>query len=123
MNKALLIGRVGKEPEVKTLESGTKVAKCTLATSHRKDLPADWHNLVFFGKVADIAEKFIAKGDRIHVEGRIQTRSYESGGEKKYITEIVVSNIELLGKTEKLPTPEDYKKDHQGVEEKDDLPF
>lgn len=106
LNRATLIGNVGKDPEVRYLETPEhpKVAQFTLATAERykaKDGSAreqtEWHNIVAWRGLADIAEKYIRRGSQIYVEGRIRTRSWESGGQKSYRTEIVADGIQLLG--------------------------
>ncbi len=113
LNKVLLIGNVGRDPEVRYLDSGpaqggqsTKVATFTLATTDRyRDRSGElrenteWHNLVLWRQLADLAEKYIRKGSQIYVEGRIRTRSYnDPQGQKKYMTEIVADNVQLLGR-------------------------
>jgi single-strand DNA-binding protein len=105
-NSVRLIGHLGANPEVKDLESGKKVAKLSLATSEtyknqqgEKVTDTSWHNLVMWGKTAEIAQKFLEKGMEVAIEGRITSRSYNSKeGEKKYITEIVVNELMMLGK-------------------------
>ncbi|MFM9945811.1 MAG: single-stranded DNA-binding protein [Bacteroidia bacterium] len=104
-NSVRLYGNVGKEPEVKTFESGNKVATFTLATTERrKDQQGNWsdettwHNLVVWGKPVDVIEKYVNKGDKLSVEGRLTNRSYEAkDGTKKYFTEIVVNDFLLMG--------------------------
>jgi len=106
LNKALLIGNLGKDPEMRSLPSGQAVASFTLATSRRwrdkngqKQEQTEWHNIVCFGKQAEIAGQYLTKGKQIYVEGRIQTRSWDDRqtGEKKYRTEIVCDNFQMLG--------------------------
>ncbi len=105
VNKVTLLGNVGKDPEVKFLPSGSALANLTLATSDRvKDKSGEfqdrteWHNLVAFGKTAEIIRDYVKKGNKLYVEGRIQTRSWDdkTSGEKKYRTEIIVNDISLL---------------------------
>ena len=113
LNKVLLIGNVGRDPEVRYLDQGaaqngqsTKVATFTLATTDRyRDRSGEvrenteWHNLVLWRQLADLAERYIRKGSQIYVEGRIRTRSYtDQQGLKKYMTEIVADNVQLLGR-------------------------
>ena len=105
-NKVLLIGNVGREPEVRHLESGVAVASFTLATTERyKDRngvmqdQTEWHNIVCWRNLAELSEKYINKGSQIFVEGKIRTRSWQDQtGQKRYTTEIVADNIRLLGK-------------------------
>ena len=104
-NSVQLIGNLGMDPEVKTLESGKTVARLSLATSERyKDQKGEkventtWHTLVAWGKTAEIAEKFLKKGSEVAIEGKLSNRSYETKeGEKKYISEVVVNEILMLG--------------------------
>ena len=102
----MLIGNVGRDPEVRYLEGNVKVATFTLATSERfKDRSGElrenteWHNIVAWRANADVAERFIHKGTQIYVEGRLRTRSYQDqSGVKKYTTEIQADTIQLLGR-------------------------
>ena len=102
----MLIGNVGRDPEVRYLEGNAKVATFTLATSERfKDRSGElrenteWHNIVAWRANADVAEKFIHKGTQIYVEGRLRTRSYtDQAGVKKFTTEIQADTIQLLGR-------------------------
>jgi len=104
VNKAILIGNVGKDPEVRYTPNNTPVATFSLATTEswkdqtgKQSERTDWHNLVIWGKLAEIARDYVKKGQRIYVEGRIQTRSYDDKeGVKKYITEINVSDLVML---------------------------
>lgn len=105
VNKATLIGNVGKDPEVKFLPSGSAVANFTLATSERfKDKGGEfqerteWHNLVAYQRLAEIIRDYVKKGSKLYVEGRIQTRSWDDqqSGQKRYRTEIVVNDLVLL---------------------------
>jgi single-strand DNA-binding protein len=104
-NKVQLIGHVGQEPTVTTLENNKKVVRLSLATNeHYKDgkgekqTDTNWHTLVAWGKTADIIEKYVTKGKEIAIEGKLTSRSYEDkDGVKRYVTEVVVSEILLLG--------------------------
>ncbi|MDQ8011097.1 MAG: single-stranded DNA-binding protein [Flavobacterium nitrogenifigens] len=105
-NKVQLIGNVGNEPEIKTLESGRKLAHLTIATNeiYRNDKgekveQTEWHRITAWGKTAEIIEKYVVKGKEIAVEGKLTHRSYDDkNGEKRYITEVVVNEILLLSK-------------------------
>jgi len=107
-NKVHLIGNLGRDPEVKEFDNGRKVAKFPLATTENyknekgeKLSETTWHNLVLWNGLAGIAEKYLTKGKEIAVEGRIVHRDYEKDGEKKWITEIIVSQMQMLrGKKE-----------------------
>ena len=104
-NKVQLIGNLGNTPEVKTLESGKKMARFSVATSEsyrnakgEKVTETQWHNLVAWGKVAEIVEKYLSKGKEVAIEGKLISRSYnDKEGNKKYITEIQVNELLMLG--------------------------
>lgn len=113
LNKVLLIGNVGKDPEVRHLEGGASVATITLATTERfkdksgttKEL-TEWHTIVAWRQLADLAENYIRKGSQIYVEGRIRSRSYDDqNGVKRYVTEILADSIQLLGKKPESAVP------------------
>jgi single-strand DNA-binding protein len=106
VNKVILLGNVGKDPEVKFLPSGLPVANLTLATSDRfKDKAGEWqdrtewHNVVLWQRLAEIAGEYLKKGGKVYIEGRLQTRSWDDKqtGQKKYMTEVVASDLILLG--------------------------
>lgn len=105
-NKAFLIGNLGRDPEVRSTTSGQPVANFSIATSRRwkdrdgnRQEQTEWHNIVCFGRLAEIAGQYLSKGRQIFVEGRIQTRSWDdrNTGEKKYRTEVVADNFQMLG--------------------------
>ncbi len=105
VNKVILVGNVGKEPEIKIASSGVAVANFSLATSDRvKDKSGEyqdrteWHSLVAFQRTAEIVRDYVKKGSKLYVEGRLQTRSWDdqASGQKRYKTEILVSDIVLL---------------------------
>ncbi len=104
INKVILVGRLGKDPEVRTFESGAKKANFTMATSeYRKDKDGnreeftEWHNIVCWRNLAENAEKYLTKGKMIYLEGKLRTRSWEDNGTKRYITEIEASTFTMLG--------------------------
>mgnify|MGYP006282779897 FL=1 len=105
VNKVILIGNVGKDPEVKHLDNGTVIAKFSLATTevfrtkdNEKNSTTEWHNIVVFKNTAEIVEKYVKKGDALYIEGKIQTRSWDDKeGNKKYMTEIIGNNVQMLG--------------------------
>lgn len=146
VNKVTLLGNVGKDPEVKYLDSGVALATFSLATTDRAytmsngtQVPerTEWHNLVLWRGLAEVAEKFVHKGDKLYVEGKIRTRSYEDKeGVKRYTTEIFVENMEMLSAkgasapqatqpTHDPTTSQDTQKTSPGADENpaDDLPF
>lgn len=105
LNKAMIIGRLGKDPDLKYLQSGQAVAKFSVATddswtdkaSGEKKSSTEWHNIVAWGKLAEICGEHLHKGSLVYVEGKIQTRSYEDqNGTKRYITEISISDLQML---------------------------
>lgn len=106
MNKVMLIGNVGQEPDVRYFEQDQAVAQVRLATTERgytlqngTQVPdhTDWHNLVFYRQLAKIVERYVHKGDKLYVEGRIRYRMYDTQkGERRYVTEIYVDNMEML---------------------------
>ena len=104
-NNVQLIGRLGKDPEIRTFDSGKKQASFTIATNEtyknqkgEKVEDTQWHNLVIWGKLADVAGQYLKKGSEIAVQGKLTYRSYEtSGGEKRYVTEISVDDLVMLG--------------------------
>lgn len=106
VNKVMLVGNLGRDPEMRALPSGQQVANFSLATSrrykdrdgNRKD-ETEWHNIVCFGKQAEIAGQYLTKGKMIYVEGRLQTRSWDDKetGKKQYRTEIICENFQMLG--------------------------
>jgi single-strand DNA-binding protein len=106
VNKVILIGNLGKDPEVKYTPQGTPVAKITLATNERfKDKDGqwqdrtEWHNVVLWQRLAEIAGEYLKKGGKVYIEGRLQTRSWDDkqSGQKKYMTEVVANDLVLLG--------------------------
>ena len=104
-NKVQLIGNLGNNPEVITLESGKKLAKFSIATNEsyknangEKITDTQWHNVIAWNKTAEIVEKYLTKGNEVAVEGKLTSRSYENKeGVKKYITEIIVNELVMLG--------------------------
>lgn len=131
MNKVTLIGRTGQDPEVRTLDSNKTVAKFSLATTERytqnneRKEETTWHNIVCWGKLAEIAEKWVKKGQLLAIEGKIKTRSWDDkDGNKKYITEIVADNFEMLGgKSEAKPESNTSQVVPDSQSEPDGLPF
>lgn len=104
VNKVILVGRLGKDPEVRNLESGVSVANFTIATSEsykdrttgeKKEI-TEWHNIVLWRGLAEVAQKYLHKGDMVYIEGKLRTRSWEKEGVTRYITEIVGDNMTML---------------------------
>ena len=110
MNKIILIGRVGVDPDIHTFDSGSKVAKFSFATSekYKKDgekiEETDWHNVVFYGPIVDVIEKYVKKGDQLSIVGRVKYRQYEDReGNNKYITEVIGRELEMFGSKSDKP--------------------
>lgn len=106
LNKVMLIGNVGNEPEIRATSSGARVAKLSVATnrswsdrSGQQQEKTEWHRLTFFGRLVDIVEQWVKKGDRLYVEGRIEYSQTEGEGDTKYWTDIVVQEMVMLGST------------------------
>lgn len=113
VNQVTLIGNIGKDPEIRTLDNGVKVATFSLATStggfkkqDGTDVPekTSWHNIVCWRGLADLAEKFVKKGDKLTVFGSISYREYEKDEVKRYATDIIAYDIVLMGKSEQVST-------------------
>ena len=99
VNKAILLGHVGKEPDIRTTSSGDTVASFSLATNsgYGDNKTTDWHNVIFFGKTADFIKDYVKKGAQLYVEGRIANRNYvDKNGIKKYVTEIKGYSVQSL---------------------------
>lgn len=142
VNKAIVIGNLGSDPEVRTTPNGTRVATLSVATNRRwasrsgeMQEETQWHRIVAWDKLAEICEQYLKKGDRVYIEGRIQYRQWEDqNGQTRYTTEIVAREMVMLGgrgdgadlQYQKAPTygGEDYEDfPAESLEEDDDLPF
>lgn len=107
VNKVILIGNLGIDPEVRTLESGVKVCRLSIATSEsytnkegNRVEQTEWHSVTLWRGLAEIAEKYLTKGNKVYVEGKLRTRSYkDKDGVERYSTEIVADNMQMLGGT------------------------
>ncbi len=104
VNKAIIIGNLGRDPEMRETRSGAAVCNLNVATTHayksksgEKVEETEWHRVVVFGKTAEHCEKYLAKGRQVYVEGRIQTSEYEKDGVKKYSTQIIADRVQFLG--------------------------
>lgn len=144
LNKVMLIGHVGKDPDVRYLDHGVAVATVVLATTERgyrlqngTEVPerTEWHNIIFWRGLAETVEKYVHKGDKLFVEGKIRSRSYDDqNGVKRYITEIFADNMEMLtprSNTQAAPAQNSNNKDMSASRPSvttqegtvDDLPF
>jgi len=104
-NSVRLIGHLGNAPEIKTVDNGNKMAKLSIATNDfytdkngEKQTETIWHNLVAWGKTAELVEQLLHKGTEVAIEGKLNSRSYEKEGEKKYVTEVVVNDFAVFAK-------------------------
>jgi len=140
INKVILVGNLGKDPEVRYLEGGTAVANFPIATSEsfkdkttgeRKTI-TEWHNIVLWRGLAEIAEKYLKKGNQVYIEGKLRTRQWQDkDGNKRYTTEVIADNLQMLGKKEdntssnqqKPVEPTTNKPEIENNNEVDDLPF
>ena len=137
MNKVILIGNVGKEPEIKTFSNGDRIAQCSLATTERwkdkngeKQERTEWHSLKFKGALVDIFEKYVSKGDKLAILGKLVYRKVENNGSTTYYTDVVVDEMQMLTpKSEKQPEAKqeakraEYTPPSQQSDYDDDLPF
>lgn len=104
VNKVILVGNVGNEPECRTMPNGNSVANISVATSEswkdkntsEQQERTEWHRVVFFNRLAEIVEQYVKKGSKLYIEGRLQTRSWEQDGIKRYTTEIVANEMQML---------------------------
>ena len=144
VNKVILIGNLGKDPEVRHLENGAAVANFSIATSENykdrktgeKVSQTEWHNIVAWRGLAEIAEKYLKKGAKVYIEGKLKTRTWQDKeGNNRYSTEVITDNLTMLGSSgesmassnqekpienESKPSPE---KEFSSPDENDDLPF
>jgi len=141
INKVILVGNVGKDPEVRYLDSGVAVANFPFATSEtyknkngEKVTTTEWHNIVLWRGLAEVVEKYVKKGSQLYLEGKIRTRSWDDrDGNKRYTTEIVADTMQMLGRrSDESATPQpsdeevpadEMKEENNTTEETDDLPF
>lgn len=133
VNKVILIGRLGQDPELKYTPNGTPVVNFNIATNYawtdkkgKKQTGVDWHRIIAWNKLGEICAEYLAKGRQVYVEGKLKTRSWEKDGRRNYITEVVASDVQFLSAKNnrdersetspaELPAARDYKDD--------DIPF
>jgi single-strand DNA-binding protein len=135
MNKVILIGNIGGEIKTKTFDSGNQVAEFSLATSEKyKDKNGQvqkettWHNVVVWGKLAQVVTTYCAKGSKLMIEGKIKNEQYEKDGQTKYVTKIVCNNFEMLGSNSQqsqqtAPQQQNQQQSTQTTEVGEGLPF
>jgi single-strand DNA-binding protein len=143
INKVILVGRLGRDPEMRYLPSGSAVANFSIATSEmwqdkdsgeRKE-KTEWHRIVAFGRLGEICGEYLSKGKQVYIEGRLQTRSWEKDGVTRYSTEIIASTMQMLGAKDPVadaPRSASNAYDHQDQQPpsqpfpeapEDDIPF
>lgn len=134
LNKVMIIGNLGRDPEVKYLPSGQAVANFSVATNEswsgkegKQEERTEWHRVVAFGKLAEICGEYLSKGKQVYIEGRLQTRSWEQDGQKRYTTEVVARDLLMLGARGESPG-DDIVYDEPGAGDAagggdDDIPF
>lgn len=143
INKVILVGNVGADPEIKSIEGGVKIARIRLATTERvynkeknesKDV-TEWHSITLWRGLADVVDRYVRKGTQLYIEGKLRTREYEKNGVKCYATEIIADEIKMLGRKEGVsqtaPQPQriqqnsvdDYPAPPMPDVSPDDLPF
>jgi len=134
INKVILVGNVGRDVEFRATQGGQNLAKFSLATTDRRfkdengNPRTEWHNIVAWGKLAEICDRYVTKGKLLYIEGQIRTRTYEQDGQKKWFTEIHMEQMEMLGSKaggSGASSPgEDYGTVAQGFpDDADDVPF
>lgn len=145
VNLVILLGRVGQDPEMKTLQGGSTVTRFSIATSEvwvdksgQKQEKTEWHKVVVWGKLAEVVKKYTEKGSVVHIQGKLSTRSWEDNGQKKYSTEVIASQVQFVssknnkanGKTEKAEEGDFNMSEFQDSEtpepsfnSSDDIPF
>lgn len=123
VNKVILVGNVGNEPEVRYMPNGNAVANISVATSDSwKDKNTgdqqertEWHRVVFFNRLAEIVEQYVKKGSKLYLEGRLQTRSWEQDGVKRYTTEIIASEMQMLDSRSSQGTGQEFGEQQQAA--------
>ena len=134
VNRVIIVGRLGQDPEVKTFPDGSAVANFSVATSQEwkdkatgeKKEKTEWHRVVAFRNRAELCGEYLAKGRQVYVEGRLQTRTYEKDGQTHYVTEVIANEVQFLGAREggnqpPAASPDDYGPVRGGMD--DDIPF
>jgi len=136
INKAILVGRLGRDPEVRYTTDGRAISNFSIATSDEwkdkdtgeKKERTEWHRIVAFGKLGEICGEYLAKGRQVYIEGKLQTRSWEKDGVTRYTTEVVASDVQFLGGRDSSgpvePTaPSNISGPSNSAPEDDDIPF
>ena len=129
INKVIIVGNLGQDPEVRHMPSGGAVTNVSVATSEswkdkntgQQESRTDWHRVVFFNRLAEIAGQYLKKGSKVYIEGSIRTRSYDKDGEKRYATEIIANEMQMLDS--KGESGNSSNTTQQTPEFDDDIPF
>lgn len=133
VNKVILIGRLGRDPELRFTPAGKAVANFTMATSEtwkddsgEKQERTEWHRIVIWGKLAEVANKYLSKGSQVYIEGKLQTRDWEKDGQKHYSTEVVANSLVMLDGKGNSGDSSESPNNHGGSADPaafDDIPF
>ena len=135
LNKVMLIGNVGKEPEFKSTPNGTAIVTLPLATTEKwtdkqgqKQEKTEWHRVTLYNRLAELAGQYVQKGSKLYIEGKIVTNSYEKDGEKRYSTEIIANSMQFLSSSQQSqqapkPAPQHHQPSAQPDPFDDDIPF
>lgn len=134
INKVILVGNVGADPDIRSTAAGNAVTNISIATSEswekdgEQQERTEWHKVVFFGKLAGIVGEYVSKGSKLYIEGKLQTNEWEKDGVKRYSTEIVANEMQMLDKKEKKSNQETNQKNQEEPQNfqnfpDDDIPF
>lgn len=131
VNKVILVGNLGQDPEIRYIQNGSAVANFSLATSEswkdktgQKQERVEWHRIVAWGKLAEICGEYLSKGNQVYIEGRLQTNKWQDKeGKDRYTTEVVANNMVMLGQRGNKQLPPANQSDNSGFEDSEDIPF
>jgi len=132
INKVILVGNLGQDPDERAMPNGNAVTNISVATSNawkdkdsgEKKERTEWHRVVFFNRLAEVAGEYLKKGEKVYIEGELRTKEWEKEGQKHFTTEIIASEMQMLGKVNPSDqSNEEWLRDYAGKEEKNDIPF
>jgi single-strand DNA-binding protein len=132
INKVILVGNLGQDPDERAMPNGNAVTNISVATSNAwKDKDSgeqkertEWHRVVFFNRLAEVAGEYLKKGEKVYIEGELRTKEWEKEGQKHFTTEIIASEMQMLGKVNANDqSNEEWLRDYAGEEKKNDIPF
>ena len=132
INKVILVGNLGQDPDERAMPNGNAVTNISVATSNawkdkdsgEKKERTEWHRVVFFNRLAEVAGEYLKKGEKVYIEGELRTKEWEKEGQKHFTTEIIASEMQMLGKVNPSDqSNEEWVRDFAGKEEKNDIPF